>query len=327
MGGNAFENLRRLPADEYRQLEAELVKKLGTLYPVLAPLPYYHRKPDFGDMDVIVQKPKAERRVFEAFLSSIGSERVVYNSDNVSFVWQDFQIDLIHVAPEHFQTALFYFAYNDLNNLVGRIAHKLGLKFGWDGLIYQIRTESGHRAEEIVLSRDPAEIYAFLGYDYHRWQQGFDTLEDIFAYVVSSPWFNAEIYDDENLNHINRTRNRKRKTYATFLDWLKQREGLPAYAFDKDKSLYLIRTHNAFPKADLFGQLADYARRQKQYEARAAKFNGRLVQAWTGAEGKELGKWIQAFKNNQADFDQYLDQRQADRVAADFRSFFQASEP
>lgn len=328
MGGNAFDNLRRLAASEYRQLEAELLGKLRTIYPRLAAVPYYAAKPDFGDMDVVVQKPKLERKDFEAFLKSIGSERVSYNSDNVSFVYQDFQIDLIFVEPEHFETALFYFAYNDLNNLVGRIAHKLGLKFGWDGLLWQIRTESGHRAEEILLSRSPREIYQFLGYDYDRWLQGFDSLEDLFAFVVSSPYFNPTIYDHENLNHINRTRNRKRKTYSAFLEWLAERPELPAYAFEPDKSIYLIRIHNGFADADFFGHLADYAARQKAYERRYAKFNGKLVQAWTGSEGKELGKWIQSFKNSHGTpeaFDAWLDNQSADQIAQAFAAFFQQS--
>lgn len=323
MGGNAFDNLRRLPADAYRKLEAELVEKLGTIYPVLHPLPYYHAKPDFGDMDIVVQKPRLDRRDFEAFLATIGSDRVSYNGDITSFVYQDFQIDLLYMAPEHVETALFYFAYNDLNNLVGRIAHKLGLKFGWDGLSYQIRTESGHRAESILLSRDPEQIYTFLGYDYARWQQGFENLEDIFSFVVSSPYFNAAIYDTEQLNHINRTRNRKRKTYMTFLEWLAARPDLPAYAFEPDKSIYLIRIHNAFPEADFFGQLSDYADRQRAYEARQAKFNGRLVQAWTGLEGKELGMAIQRFKNSHADFDAWLDASSPEAVAEAFSKSYE----
>lgn len=329
MGGNAFENLRRLPADAYRRLEAELLARLQTIYPKLAPVPYYAAKPDFGDMDVVVQKPRLERQAFEAFLKSIGSERASYNGDNLSFVYQDFQIDLIFVAPEHFETAVFYYAYNDLNNLVGRIAHKLGLKFGWDGLIWQIRTESGHRAEEILLSRSPAEIYSFLGYDYTRWLQGFSTLEEIFAFVASSPYFKADIYDHENLNHINRTRNRKRKTYSAFLEWLSNQADLPAYAFDADKSIYLLRIHNAFPEADFFGQLAAYAARQKAYDQRSAKFNGRLVQAWTGSEGKELGKWMQAFKQTQTSseaFEAWLDGQSAEQIANAFQTFFAAQQ-
>lgn len=324
MGGNAIENTRRLLADQYRELEAEVVEKLGTIYPELHPLPYYRQKPDFGDLDIVVPKPKLERKDFEAFLKELGSRQAVYNSDNISFEYQDFQVDLIFVEPEQVQSAIFYYAYNDLNNLVGRIAHKLGLKFGWDGLNYQIRTESGHRAESLLLSRDPAAIYQFLGYDYRRWQQGFDSLEEIFEFVISSEFFNPEIYDDENLNHINRTRNRKRKTYSSFLEWLKTREQLPAYQFEKDKSIYLIRTHNAFENADFFGQLKAYAKRIQDYEKRYAKFNGKLVQLWTGLEGKALGQVMQSYKSSQADFDNWLDSQTAESVEADFKTFFSA---
>ena len=324
MGGNAFENLKRLSAAEYKPFEAHLLQQVQTIYARLAPLRYYREKPDFGDLDLLVCKPQVARADFEVFLKTLGADDVVYNKDITSFRYQDFQVDLIAVEPLFFESAQFYFADNDLNNLIGRIAHKLGLKFGWDGLTYQIRTESGHRAQKIQLSTDPAEIYAFLDYDYARWQQGFDKLPEIFAFVTSSRYFNPEIYAYENLNSINRTRNRKRSTYTHFLEWLQTRPGddsQSAYRYHADKSLYLIKIHNAFPGADLLGQLKAYAEEQALHEARKAKFNGKLVSQWNGLTGKALGQAIAAFKlacQTQQDqaFDDYLDQVTAAEIKA-----------
>lgn len=330
MGGNAFDNLRRLIAAEYAPYEAEVLDQLSRVYQRFAPIRYYHHKPDFGDMDVVVADKALGRTDFAAFLSALGADDVVYNKDIYSFRYKDFQVDLIHVAPEHFDTALFYFAYNDLNNLIGRVAHKFGVKFGWDGLTYQIRTESGHRAQKIVLSTDPAAIYAFLGYDYARWQQGFDRLEDIFAFVASSPYFNPELYAFENLNHINRTRNRKRQTYTRFLDWLAERPEYAAQAthhFHPDKSLYLIKVHNAFPHADLLGQLKAYAQEQAAHEARSQKFNGHLVSAWTNLKGKALGQvmaaYLKTFGSKTAQ-EAFFDAQTASSIEAHFRAFYES---
>lgn len=333
MGGNAFENLRRLSAAEYKPYEAEVLKHLGRVYQRFAPIRYYHHKPDFGDMDVVVADKALGRADFATFLAAMGADDVAYNKGIYSFRYQDFQVDLIHVAPQHFDTAQFYFAYNDLNNLIGRVAHKFGVKFGWDGLTYQIRTESGHRAQKIVLSTAPAAIYAFLDYDYTRWQQGFDSLEDIFAFVASSRYFNPELYAFENLNHINRTRNRKRQTYTRFLDWLAERPEYTAqatHAFHSDKSLYLIKVHNAFPQADLLGQLKAYAVDQAAHEARTQKFNGHLVSTWTGLKGKALGQVIAAYLKtfgNKAAQDAFFDTQTASDIQKHFMKAFSSLPP
>lgn len=330
MGGNAFEGLERLTRSDYEGLAQEMLTLLSAQGLCCESLLYYRQKSDFGDMDILVKKPKLSQKMFDQLMAQLKVQDVVYNSDIISFRYQNFQIDLIYVDPELFDSARFYFAYNDLNNLIGRVAHHLGLKFGWDGLTYLIRTESGHRHQKIVLSRDPQAIYAFLGYDYMRWQVGFDTLEEIFDFVSSSPYFNAEIYAYDNLNHENRTRNRKRKTYQLFLDWLSKQEGLNHFVFDQDKSIYLIRIHNAFPQANLLGQLQDYANEVRLFQLRREKFNGHLVTAWTGLTHQSLGEMIAAFKqaiiskdNQYSAFESYLDQHSKQKIEQDFRTFYQ----
>lgn len=332
MGGNAFDGLKRLAAADYKDYEARVLKYLQGIYQQFAPLRYYRQKPDFGDMDVVVAGLPPARGVFEAFLKDIGADDVFYNGSIYSFRYADFQVDLIHVDPELFETAQFYFAYNDLNNLIGRVAHALGVKFGWDGLTYQIRTVSGHRPHKIVLSRDPEAIYTFLGYDYARWECGFDTLSEIFAFVASSPYFNPALYTLQNLNHANRTRNRKRKTYLQFLAWCQGQVQYSETSFgaapvQADKSLFLIKVHNAFPAADLLGQLKTCAEENAAHHARKAKFNGHLVSDWVGIEGVELGKWLalyaRSFGSKYAQY-AFFDAHSPAEVEAHFRTFYAA---
>lgn len=328
MGGNAFEGLRRLNATDYQVYEPQVLRQLQRLYQQFAPLRYYHQKPDFGDMDVVVAGEPVSRRVFEDFLASIGADDVFYNGSIYSFRYADFQVDLIHVAPELFEVAQFYFGYNDLNNLIGRVAHSFGVKFGWDGLTYQIRTESGHRAQKIILSRDPEQIYTFLGYDYARWQRGFDTLAAIFSFVASSRYFNSALYTLNTLNHGNRTRNRKRQTYMRFLAWCKEQDfdqALTEAPIQADKSLFLIKLHHAFPEADLLGQLKAYAEENAAHERRKHKFNGHLVSAWTGLHAADLGEVMAAYARqwvSKADQARFLDAHSAGEIRAHFTAFY-----
>ena len=42
----------------------------------------------------------------------------------------NFQIDFIKVGEENWETSKNYFSYNDLGNLMGRLAQRLGVKYG-----------------------------------------------------------------------------------------------------------------------------------------------------------------------------------------------------
>jgi hypothetical protein len=300
MGGNAIKNTRRLDRSEYESYEIELKKHLTEfLHTPFNPLLYYHSKESFGDIDFVVAQPKPSRAELQHFFDKIGSQEQFFNGDMLSFEYKNFQVDLNFVAAEDFEAAQFYFAYNDLNNLVGRVAHKFGLKFGFDGLTYPIRTESGYRAKKIVLSKDPASIYAFLGYDYERYLKGFETREDIFEFVTSSPYFSAEIFELEALNHINRTRNKKRQTYSLFLQWL-EGKCFKNFDFAPDKSLYLIRIHNHFFEkgVNLLQELALYAEENRKHEFVKKTFNGQHLIANYGIKGADLGQVMAAFKND-----------------------------
>ncbi|MBT9545604.1 MAG: hypothetical protein IV090_09465 [Candidatus Sericytochromatia bacterium] len=325
MGGNAISNTLRLKRSEYESYEQELITLLGDfLKTPFAPLQFYSDKASFGDIDFVVAQPKPDRGDLALFFQQIGSREQYFNGDMLSFEYKNFQVDLNFVAPENYETALFYFAYNDLNNLIGRIAHKFGLKFGFDGLCYQIRTESGYRAKKITLSKDPAAIYTFLGYDYSRFLQGFKDREAIFEFVASSRYFNSAIFELDELNHINRTRNKKRQTYQLFLQWLTGKT-FNEFRFEEDKSIYLIRIHNHFyaPNSpsqggsakvsggvDLLGELATYAEEHRKHEFAKALFNGGQLMKTYGLSGSALGKVMADFKQDfcaacgQADFEQ-----------------------
>ena len=149
------------------------------------------------------------------------------------------QIDFIITPDSEIEAAYNYFSYNDLGNLMGRIAHKFDTKYGQDGLRFVYRTE-GKVLGEIKLSTDPVEICKFLGLKDFR-EAKLESLLDIFEYVRSSKYFNPFMYDMDELNKINRDRNKKRKTYMSFLDYcgpLKESDAL-WYRFYPAKKVYL----------------------------------------------------------------------------------------
>jgi len=210
-----------------------------------------------------------------------------------SLVYKGFQLDLITTRLSEMDYALNYFSFNDRGNLVGRLAHKLGLKHGHDGLWFPVRSKD-HTLGEVLLTLDPHEAEEFLDVAPAP-KGGFDTLEDVFNNVAASKYFNPDIYLLENRNHTSRVRDRKRATYNSFLEWCKtQTVKTEFYQFDPDKSVYHRKIFKAFPHAR--EQFDELWRRKIEVEEAAKKFNGALVREWTGRDGVELGELMKVLK-------------------------------
>lgn len=316
MGGNAIQGACRINRDEYDSLVEKVKSKIIEVDPKFKPneIKFFKSKKDFGDLDLLVSSSVSTD--VNQIAKRFGAKQIKKNGNVLSFdlrLDSDrlFQVDLISVPATDIEIASFYFSYNDLNLLAGRIAHKLNTSFGFDGLKFKVRTESGYKGLDINLSKDPDRIYEFLGLDINRYEQGFDSLEEIYQFVSSSKYFNPSIFDYESLNHINKTRNRKRSTYAGFLNWIESQESLNQYQF-QEKSVYLVKIDLAFPEIDIFQKMKDYSSDFKKILDRQNKFNGSLVSEFTGLTGKELGNFISSFKGfikeyNATDFNGFVD--------------------
>jgi hypothetical protein len=206
-----------------------------------------------------------------------------HNGGVWSLVYKEFQIDLIRTTELEYNYCINYFSYNDRGNLVGRIAHKFGLKHGHDGLVLPVRSND-HVLGTVLLTLDPFRAEKFLDIDpgntfYH--------LEEVFENVSVSKYFNPEIFLLENRNHAARTRDKKRATYNSFLTWC---ESLPPREYYQyaPKPEYLEMIFKEFPHAKKEFDVL-WAKKVLREEA-ALKFNGALVSEWTGCEGADLGK-------------------------------------
>ena len=306
MGGNALSCTSvRLTKKNYERLAADCVAKLRALYPTarVNDIVAYRSKPDFGDLDVALDAQDYDP--FKA-AEALGAVEVVRNGPVTSIGVKVrpelaeldgnvFQVDLIKLGAPEYDFALSYYSNNDTGNLVGRIAKSLFTSLRHDGLYFYHRA-GDYKFREILLTLDYAKALAFLGYDPVRFSEGFESLEDIFQFVVSTEFFNNSIYLLENRNYTARVRDRKRKTYCEFLKWCEMTPGLTAYAFPEDKSVWLPRIVEHFPQfeADYAQSLADLAEQQ----AVKAKFNGEWVSQLTGLQGKELGFLMKRFKES-----------------------------
>lgn len=260
----------------------------------------YANKPDFGDLDILIEGGAQYDPARMAEL--LQATEIVPNSDvtsiGVLIPEGVFQVDLIKIPAEAFDFAARYFGLNDFGNLVGRIARQFGTQFGHLGLRYTIRDPDNHHnlIEEVSITTDFDTALTLLGYDAARYEEmrasgRFRTLDDIFRYVVSTPYANRDIYLLENRNHADRIRDAKRATYNAFLAWLDEQPAgvVPAYPWNRQDQREFLQT--AFRQLPEFKQHYDSAlarwTRKKQVKL---QFNGALAAEATGLSGKALGE-------------------------------------
>jgi len=344
MGGNALKSGSvRLPAQRYREIETEVLERLRREFPAkkMEAVAYIANKVDFGDLDILIQGGEGYDPAKAA--ASLGSVETVFNGDVTSLGYPleegTFQVDLIKTPIDSFEFASRYFGFNDFGNLVGRVAHKFGAKFGHLGLLYPMRDpdSNSHMIAELEITADFSEALALLGYDPYlyaemRSNNGFRTLEDVFNYVVMSPYVNRDIYLLENRSHIARTRDAKRPTYNAFLKWLEEKtEGsIPAFPWAPggspertgQKQAFLDMAMAKFPafRESHTHALANLAKKKLVRK----RFNGDRAALVTGASGKNLGRIMSQVRESFADdesFDQFFMSASESAVDEKFRQF------
>ena len=306
MGGLALRhlNVQRIPADRYQELSIAVHQRFKMLFGVYPNvIPAYAQKPDFGDCDMLITSAELPADWREQLAAASNSRGWLINGDVTSMEVENVQFDFISVPREAREFAYVYFAFNDLGNLMGRVANAMGFKYGHLGLQYALR-DGSHVYATLNVTNDIAEAFYFMGYDYALWQQGFQTLEEIFQFTASSYYFNSDIYLMHNRNAVGRIRDAKRKTYTEFLKWCtttKELNAWPWYLEDKElraanREFHLDRARKRWSgfasRMDVL--LAD---RQNSLDIKT-RWNGNNVSSWTGLSGKQLGQFMRIAKEH-----------------------------
>ena len=296
MGGNAIKSATRLKKQDYLKVEED-VKQFFALKGVKTAVPLsYSSKEDFGDLDIIVENTGNMKELIDDVNVYFNVKEFYKNNTIYSFGYdyngQTFQVDLIFVTTKDFESSYNYLCYNDLFNLLGRIAHKQGFKLGHDGLKVVVKN-GDYLLGEVVISKNLEIIFDILDVDINRYREGFETFEDIFDFVIASKWFDSAMFKLENLNNINRVRNAKRKLYMQFIEYTKD---IPEKNLKIDKEENVRNILQLFPNAR--EDLAILKYKLKVQQETALKFNGDIVKELTGRENKELGELMKVIKTD-----------------------------
>ena len=313
MGGKALNKYgiitERMNTKEFQRIGKEIQDKItDDLSVTTAIVTCYHTKADHGDLDLLIKIDDDFHNSgidLKKYIADTFNPRAIHNNGGVhSFDYQNFQIDFIPVRQSKWETAKTYYSYDPLGNIMGKTFHKFGLSYGWDGLFYKFRNFNGRNSQNILITNDARKIFEFGGYDYDRYLQGFETLEDILKFTINSTYFDSEIFQMDNLKSLDKKRNRKRGSYHVFLKYLKDNGIDTTYPFNRDKTHYLPMIDNYFPEANLMEKLSELQKVDSQNRVLSQKFNGDIVMSWLPKlQGKELGHAIRIFKESFDDED------------------------
>lgn len=333
MGGKALKNAytRRYNAIEFKNLVEEILpvirKEFNTEAEVIVA---YKNKESFGDIDILIKNNSTDVNIILENIERIFNPTQIHrNTDCISFDYKEIQIDFILTTPENWEISQIFFSYNDLGNLQGKIAHRFGLKYGYDGLkiAYYTKDDKIKKLDNIYISRDARKIFQFLGFDYDRYLLGFDNLNDIFDYVIDSKYFDPEVFKMEHLNNIDRSRNKKRANYQIFLDYIKDKSAKTKWINGEDKSKYVDEIHDFFnPPFNLKSKISELEEKEKLRREIKSKFNGNLIMEWVPEyKGNRLGKIMLAFsqyiEKEHKSFDEWLSLQTDENIKKQFLKF------
>lgn len=302
MGGNALKAVKtqRLKKEDFEKCENNVIRFLKLNFPtaLVDSIPSYFEKKDFGDLDVLISEEGLKAHggidfLIEKAKETFFSRQEVANGHVLSFEYRNhpleekgFQVDVLQMPAVTFDFARNYFAFNDLGNLIGRSAHKMGLKFGHNGLWYVMRN-GDHKLADILLSRDFDKSLTFLGFEPKRFRKGFENLEDVYQYVGKSKYFNGDIYLLENQSYKSRIRDKKRPTYQQFLSWIRDNNAPNNFIYPANKDEWLPLMFETFPRFKKDFELTQI--KQDEMVELKKRFNSDLMAKWTGKTGQALG--------------------------------------
>lgn len=263
----------------------------------------YHTKLDHGDLDLLLKISLTNNINIREYIQKTFNPNEIHNNGGVcSFDYDEFQIDFISINENCWDVAKSWMDYDPSGNIMGKTYHKFGLSYGWTGLNYKFRDFNGRNPRDILISTDSRKIFEFGGYDYDKYLEGFETIEDVIKFCINTKFFDSEMFKMENLNHIDRKRNNKRKTYHIFLKYLEDNNLHVKYHFNKDKKNYIEMINEYFPEAKLLEKLDSFKVIDRENKQISLKFNGDMVMDWVpNLIGKQLGHAIMLFKDDLGD--------------------------
>ena len=324
MGGNALNfQTERKTTEQFNEIFSKIepiLIELGITYFLTK---CYRNKPTHGDMDILIKNDNLNKiELIKIINEQFKPTSLSPNDKTISFDYDQFQIDFILIDEDSWEFATDWYSFDCYGNCTGKLAHRWGLKYGPNGLIFPFRGSNETLVKDIVISTDSKKVFEFFGYDYDRFKLGFDEMEEIFDFIISSKYFSHDVYKYENLNSIDRKRNKRRKSYNQFLSYLDDNGLGKIYNF-KEKSEYIKDINEFFPESNLINKINELINLDNINNDVKNKFNGKIIMSiYPELKGIHLGYIMKTFKEKFNDFDNYILSNEYNDILKEFNKHY-----
>jgi len=295
MGGSAFNTKNhgfvtsRMTPAQYRAL-SELVLPLVRLYfcNVAVP-PEGPEKLSHGDLDIMVSKPlnlTPHDALLQLCTNALGNrcKRLNYTAgtSNIAVILEDeiFQVDIHVVEREEIWDIDFWMhSYGDMGMIVSSIIKAWKLRLSASRGLWVEMPQSGR---PFVLSLDINRIGTFLGLDWQRYQEGFNTKTEVFEWIEGVT-INGRQVGVKAKGKLEKRLQDDRPMWIAF--WARGEDEAYEPAEEEQKAVFEQAVDYFGKRAEFEKVLFEWARDKDAKE----KLNARRVMEWTGANGKALG--------------------------------------
>jgi hypothetical protein len=244
MGGKAFPDLHvpRMSPQVYEQVKQTAIKILSTRFVGTSVMPEAPEKPDYGDVDLVIELPSSVPFPSQQVALDLGAKRIKNNHPTHSFAVplelagkepQTFaQVDVQVCLPGDLAWTTFMQGYGDVGSILGSFNYGYGFTSNNNGFFMRIKEQEAQNwsASLVFLSRDPDLVMEFLGLDNDRYHQGFESERQIFDWAVSSRLFDRRLVEKRRESSEQRSRMEKRPMFRRFMS--EYLPGLPAASDD-----------------------------------------------------------------------------------------------
>ncbi len=328
MGGNAIKKVKisRISKCDYQLIKQNIFDLLSNDFQLefIFDLP---EKEDFGDLDILYLNIN-NKNIVDFIIQHFNPNEIVYNGNVISFDYKlikdnqsiYFQIDLI--KTQNINMAKFYFSYGDIGSILGLIAKRYNLVFGFDGLWINTKLKTivqylknkniddidksfenineDYNFGKIILTNNPEQICEYLDFDYQKWKNGFNNNYEIFQWIIKSKYFQKNIFYQTNREH--RENIKKRTFYNFFIENNSKLEDN-----DNNNNINQLNSIEYFKKENELNNLIENFKLNNE---RKDKFNAHIFKEY-GIEDKKLGENICEFKKYilqfNPNFEEWLD--------------------
>jgi hypothetical protein len=324
MGGHALKttNQERLERKDYLIIEKEVIKKIEIILDCYYIPRYFDDKETFGDLDILYDSDDDE--IYLKIVALLESKECVKNDNIFSCEYKLFQVDFIKTDPVHIECNKCFLDYGSFGEITSKMFKKYELKYGHNGLYMKVyhNHDRCKLITKICLTTNPKEVFDYIGLEYEKFKNGFNTQEEMFDFIVKCNYFDKNIYVTDDPNYLQKTKEKKRPVYKNFVDYITDKE-YPVNNYikycDENKTEYQINTIRLFDKEDVFNE--ENIKYQNQIKIKSI-YNGKLVNNLTKYENKELGTFMKNFKEKIENFDEYILTTEEDKISDDITEYF-----